>query len=120
MPPPTNRLVTLVFSHYNEKARWALDYCGVEHEERAYLPGFSQLGVMLATRGRGGRADHVSSRWSTPVLITDDGDRLCDSTDIARWASARAGAGAGDPGPLFPDPEVLELVLALGRDLGPH
>ena len=26
-------------SHYNEKARWALDYKGVEHERRAPTPG---------------------------------------------------------------------------------
>jgi glutathione S-transferase len=116
--PPTNRLVTLVFSHYNEKARWALDYCGVAYEERAFLPGFSQLGVMIATRGRGGRADRVSTRWSTPVLVTREGDTLTDSTDIAVWASAHAGAGA--PGPLFPHSAVEEHVVALGRELGPY
>jgi glutathione S-transferase len=115
---PSHRLVTLVFSHYNEKARWALDYCGVDYEERGFMPGFSHLGVLLATRGRGGKADEVSSRLSTPVLITKEGDRLCDSTDIARWASARLGHGG--PGPLFPDPAVLDLVLAMGRDLGPY
>src|SRR6185436_9191869 len=113
-----HRLVTLAFSHYNEKARWALDWCGVDYEERRFLPGFSQLGVAVATRGRGGKADKVSSRWSTPVLVTREGERLCDSTDIARWASARA--GGGDPGPLFPAPAVLDLVVALGRDLGPY
>src|SRR6185436_16120405 len=112
-----HRLVTLAFSHYNEKARWALDWCGVDYEERRFLPGFSQLGVAVATRGRGGKADKVSSRWSTPVLVTREGERLCDSTDIARWASERAGGGS--PGPLFPRPEVLELVEGFGTKLGP-
>jgi glutathione S-transferase len=118
MSRPAHRLVTLVFSHYNEKARWALDYCGIDYEERGFLPGFSQLGVMIATRGRGGAADKVSTRWSTPVLITRDGKTLCDSTDIARWASSAIGGGG--PGPLFPEPAVLDLVDALGRELGPY
>jgi glutathione S-transferase len=113
-----NRLVTLVFSHYNEKARWALDYCGIPYDERRLMPGFSQLGVLVATRGRGGTADTVSSRLSTPVLLTEDGATLCDSTAIARWASSRADGGG--PGPLFPDPAVLDLVDGFGRDLGPH
>jgi glutathione S-transferase len=112
-----NLLVTIVFSHYNEKARWALDHCGIAYEERAYMPGFSWLGVVLATRGRGGCADKVSSRFSTPVLVTCEGEALCDSTDIARWAAAHA---ASDVTPLFPVPEVLDLVHALGTDLGPY
>jgi glutathione S-transferase len=110
-----HRLVTLVFSHYNEKARWALDYCGIDYEERRLMPGFSQLGVMLATRGRGGRADKVSGKFSTPVLITRDGEQLCDSTDIARWAS---GQTKGDP--LFPSAEVVDVVEHYGRHYGPH
>ena len=115
--PRGNRLVTLVFSHYNEKARWALDYCGIPYDEQRFMPGFSQLGVLVATRGRGGRADAVSTRFSTPVLLTE-GATLCDSTEIARWASSHANGGG--PGPLFPDPAVLDLVDRFGRDLGPH
>jgi len=112
-----HRLTTLVFSHYNEKARWALDYCGISYDERRFMPGFSQVGALVATRGRGGRADSVSSRWSTPVLVTADRDVLADSTDIARWASRQAGTGDG---PLFPDPAVLDLVEELGSGFGPH
>jgi glutathione S-transferase len=81
------------------------------------MPGFSQLAAMVATRGRGGRADSVSSRWSTPVLVTAEGEVLADSTDIAVWASRQLGAGDG---PLFPDPTVLDMVDELGRELGPH
>ena len=110
--------MTLVFSHYNEKARWALDYCGIPYDEQRLMPGFSQLGVLVATYGQGGKADAVSSRFSTPVLLTDDGETLCDSTDIARWASTRVGGGGS--GPLFPDPVVDELVDGFGRELGPY
>jgi glutathione S-transferase len=118
MSRPHHRLVTLAFSHYNEKARWALDWCGIRYREQRYLPGFSQLAVLAATRGRGGRADRVSTRLSTPVLVTDDGRALCDSTDIARWASATI--AAGEPGPLFPDREVDEWVERFGSELGPY
>ncbi len=109
-----HRLITIAFSHYNEKARWALDYCGVPYQERRYMPGFSQLAVYAATRGRGGRRDKVSTKLSTPVLITDGGETLCDSTDIARWAAEQSGTA------LFPTPEVLDVVTALGTDLGPY
>lgn len=109
-----HRLVTLVFSHYNEKARWALDDCGIDYEEHRLMPGFSQLGVMIATRGRGGQADNVSTRFSTPVLITREGEHLCDSTDIARWASKQAGDR------LFPNEEVSALVDHYSRSYGAH
>src|SRR5262249_17249147 len=112
-----HRLVTLVFSHYNEKARWALQACGIAFEERAFVPGFSQLGVGVVTHGPGGRADKVSTRWSTPVLLTASGETLCDSTEIALWASRQIGPNNG---PLFPDPGVIDVVEELGRDLGPY
>ncbi|MCA9686256.1 MAG: glutathione S-transferase N-terminal domain-containing protein, partial [Myxococcales bacterium] len=32
-------LVQFAFSHYNEKARWALDYKGLAHRRRSLLPG---------------------------------------------------------------------------------
>jgi glutathione S-transferase len=114
----SHRLVTLAFSHYNEKARWSLDWCGIAYDERAYLPGFSQLGVMMATRGRGGKADAVSSKFSAPIFITSGGEELCDSTDIAEWASKQIGSGG--PGPLFPTQDVREIVIDLGRNLGPY
>src|SRR5262245_22479545 len=93
---PAHRLVTLVFSHYNEKARWALDYCGIDYEERPYMPGFSQLGVMLATRGRGGAADNHSTRWSTPVIRTRVVAPVRDRELVgsaARWLSPVAERG---------------------------
>lgn len=38
------------FSHFNEKARWALDYKGVAHRRRSYLPGTHFVPVLLASR----------------------------------------------------------------------
>lgn len=115
-----HRLVTLAFSHFNEKARWALDVCGVAYREERWMPGFSQIAVLAATKGRGGRRDDVSSKLSTPILLTSEGETLVDSTDIAKWASRRA-RGGGDP--LFPvdrAAEIDELVAHFGKRLGPH
>ncbi|MEZ4340912.1 MAG: hypothetical protein R3B82_30175, partial [Sandaracinaceae bacterium] len=61
-------LVTIAFSHYCEKARWALDLRRVPYRERRYLPAMHLLATRRALRGTGaGRADRHSSRFSTPI-----------------------------------------------------
>jgi glutathione S-transferase len=99
----TARLVTIPFSHYCEKARWALDRAGVAYAEDGHLPLFHYLATL---RARGGR--------TVPVVVA--GDRvLADSTDIVAWADAHR------PGSLLPpDPaEALALEDDFDRDLGP-
>ena len=108
-----HRLITLAFSHYNEKARWALDRYAVPYREEPHMPFVCSLAVAVATRGRGGTADRTSSRYSTPVLIRNDGRILTDSTDIVRFA-------AGPDDTLFPNTEVSELVDHYGDQLGPY
>ena len=108
------RLITLVFSHYNDKARWALELAGLPFVERPYLPGFSSLAVAMATGGRGGRADRVSSRFSTPVLRTEEGEVLSDSTDILRYADGRGGLG------LFEAAGAGALVDHYSDQIGPY
>lgn len=76
-----NELITIPFSHFCEKARWALDWCGVPYVERACLPGLH----LRHTRRIGGR--------TVPALIRGDGGALTDSTEILRWADAQAPAG---------------------------
>ena len=108
-----HRLITLSFSHYNEKARWALDRFAVPYREERYLPFFCSMAVAVATRGRGGAADRTSSRYSTPVLITDDGRALTDSTKIAKFAP-------GGTESFFATDEVESLVDHYGDRLGPY
>ena len=38
-------------SHYNEKARWALDLKGVDHERRALIPGYHVAVALALTHG---------------------------------------------------------------------
>lgn len=108
-----HRLITLRFSHYNEKARWALDRFAVPYQEEPYLPFFCSMAVAVATRGKGGKADRTSSRYSTPVLICQDGRTLTDSTEIVRFA-------AGDAAGSFLSNDVVPLVDHYGDQLGPY
>lgn len=39
-PPGQLLLLTIPYSHFSEKARWALLYYGVPHRERLMMPGF--------------------------------------------------------------------------------
>jgi glutathione S-transferase len=99
-------LVTITFSHYCEKARWALDRAGIPFEEDGHLPLFAWLPAYRAARSK-----------TVPILV-DGATVLRDSTDIVAWADARS------PGSLLPsDPaeraEALALEDMFDRDLGP-
>lgn len=99
-------LVTIPFSHFCEKARWALDRAGIAYEERQYLPFFHLLGTSLRLRPR-----------ATPILI-DEGETIADSTAILRAIDARLPAARR----LYPE-GLSEQVLAweekFDRVLGP-
>jgi glutathione S-transferase len=98
----------LKVSHYNEKARWALDFKGVPHVRRAAVPGRH---AAIAERLTGGR--------TFPVLVLDDG-AVGDSTRIIEALERRF----PDP-PLYPgDAHARRRALAIedffDEELGPH
>lgn len=109
-----HRLVCIPFSHYNEKARWGLDLYRQAYREERWLPGLHLLPVAWAARGAEGRR---SSPAATPLLITDDGRRLGDSTTILEWLD-RECIGQGPP--LYPDPVCAVLEQRFGTRLGMH
>ena len=96
-------------SHYNEKARWALDYKGVPHLRKAPPTGFYGPWALWLTRGRQRRL---------PVLDLD-GTVVPDSTAIIaaleeRWPEP----------PLYPDDpadrqRALELEDYFDEQLAP-
>lgn len=90
---PPLRFITVRFSHFCEKARWALDYAGLAYREESHVPIFS----WAATYGAKGRR-------TVPVLVTPE-RTLSDSTDILRWVDAQNVAA-----PLFPTGEAGEAV----------
>jgi glutathione S-transferase len=98
----------LKVSHYNEKARWALDYKGIPHLRRAEAPGRHNR---IAERLWGGR--------TFPVLVLD-GEAIGDSTRIIEALERRQPTP-----PLYPsEPDerrrALELEDFFDEELGPH
>src|ERR687892_1563900 len=97
MTPETPVLWHLEPSHYNEKARWALDYKRVRHARRAVTPGLQEL---TARRLRAGR--------TVPILQLN-GRTIGDSTRIIEEIERRW----PEP-PLYPsDPEERRRALEL-------
>jgi glutathione S-transferase len=93
----SHTLVTIAFSHYNERARWALDLAGIPYREVAYFPIFHMLPVLIRQLifGGEGKKDAASSPLSTPMLVlrrpTGPALVLTDSVDIIRYADEEAG-----------------------------
>jgi len=65
------RLISIRYSHYNERARWALDLSPLPYTEDAHPPGFAQFAIQDVTDGR---------KSASPVLVLPDGEVL-DSTN---------------------------------------
>ena len=99
------RLITIPFSHYCERARWALDAAGIAYEEESSAPLLHMVNVALAGSGKG-KADNASSSLSTPLLVLPSGERLHDSGAIARWAADHAAEGSPS---LFPEALRTEI-----------
>jgi glutathione S-transferase len=106
----TARLITIPFSHYCEKARWALDLAGVPYREEGHLPIFHYMATLRA-----------GAKRTVPALIVGgNGARtvIPDSTPIIAYADERR------PGSLYPPnpgerEEALEIEDTLDRQLGP-
>ncbi len=84
-------LLTIPFSHYNERARWAMQHHGIVAHERRYLPMLHFAPVRRAVPPAQQTPDAASSGLSTPVLVLDDGRVINDSADIVRWADEARG-----------------------------
>ncbi len=113
-----HKLITIPFSHYNEKARWALDYFGVEFEESKYMPVLHMPAVWWATKyAEDAGADRVSSRFSTPVLVCEDGQRICDSGRILHYLEERREQSIAS---LYPEVQCERIEADLHDNLGPH
>lgn len=100
------RLITIPFSHYCEKARWALDVTGVPYAEEGHLPMFHFAAVKRA----GGKR-------TVPILVHGE-EVIADSTPIVAWCDAQR------PGALLPRDEVdraaaLQLEDDFDMQLGP-
>ena len=96
------------YSHYNEKARWALDYKRIPHVRRSLLPGAHIPRVLWMT-----------GQKAVPVLVLD-GAAIADSTRIIEALERRR----PEP-PLYPRQDeyrgrALALEEFFDEELGPH
>jgi glutathione S-transferase len=95
------------FSHYNEKARWGLDWKGVPHARETWLPG-----------PHAPQIQRLSGQTMTPVLVLD-GQAISGSARILDALEQRF-----PERPLLPaDPllrrRALEIQERFDREVGP-
>jgi glutathione S-transferase len=95
----------LDMSHFNEKARWALDYKGIPHERRSVFPGTQAL-----------RARMLRGGTSTLPVIEIDGVRIGDSTRIIEELERRW----PHPPLYLGDPEERRRALELEEYFDEH
>jgi len=99
----------LEISHYNEKARWALDYKGVAHVRRAVTPGLQGLTARRLRAGRtvpilemNGRAigdstkiiEEIERRWPEPPLYPADREERSRALDLEDYFDEQCGRDA--------------------------
>jgi glutathione S-transferase len=108
MSAPAIELFQFSHSHYNEKARWALDFKGLVHARHCVLPGPHML-----------QMKRLSGQTQVPVLRID-GTVIPGSAAIVDAIETRVASP-----PLYPaDPaareEALDLQRKLDDELGPE
>jgi glutathione S-transferase len=99
----------LEISHYNEKARWALDYKGVSHVRRAVTPGLQSFTARRLRAGRtvpilemNGRAiadstkiiEEVERQWPEPPLYPADPEERRRALDLEEYFDEQCGHDA--------------------------
>lgn len=100
------RLITIPVSHFCEKARWALDLSGVPYVEDGWAPAAHRLPLRRL------------GATTAPVLVTDSGQVLRESTAIVRHADANGDLGLFGRAP-EEDAEISALVARFDAGVGP-
>ena len=109
-PHDTPHAVTLYefsLSHYNEKARWALDYKGIEYESHLLLPGFHFRTIKK-----------LSGQTGTPVVVVD-GDVVSGSAKIVARVDELASDHVLIPSQPDARKKAEEWVRWLDDEVGP-
>jgi len=99
MAEPDVVLLQFPYSHYNEKARWALDYKGIRHRRVDYLPGPHMPQIKRLTgqtqtpvlrldgnviHGSARIIDEIERRCPEPALYPEDPPLRSRALEIAR------------------------------------
>ena len=105
-------LLTIGFSHYCDKVRWALELIrGYDFEERPYLPLFHIPAVLLYTGGK---------KTMTPTLLTHDGRPHTNSTDILHHLQQSYPETASFLYPPAQQKDIEEFEKLCDHKLGPN
>ena len=99
----------LRLSHYNEKARWALDYKQIPHIRHSLLPGVHIV-----------EAQRLTGDTSTTPVLTLDGRSIGDSTRIIAAIEECWPQPALYPEDTAQRRRALELEEFFDEELGPH
>ena len=122
----------LEISHYNEKARWALDYKCVAHVRRAVTPGLQEFTARRLRAGRtvpileiNGRAigdstriiEEIERSWPEPPLYPTDPAERSRALELEDHFDERCGPDARRVlfGDNLPEPETF-LAMFAGAD----
>lgn len=104
--PETVELLQFPFSHFNEKARWALAWKGIAHRRTNLLPGPHALTVLrltgktevpvlrVGTEIVGGSAriiDELERRVPTPALYPSDASERSRALEVQQWFDDEVG-----------------------------
>src|SRR5439155_259741 len=95
-------------SHFNEKARWALDFKRVPHIRRSLVPGRHLRPILK-----------VTGKTTVPVLVID-GEVIADSTRIIEELERRHPEPALYPSDPAERARALELEEFFDEELGPY
>src|SRR3954447_18124686 len=102
------RLWHLGISHYNEKARWALDYKRIPHVRRPVPPGMHFVVALTLSGGL------------TLPVVTFDGEAVGDSSVIIAELERRFPEPALYPADPAERARALELEELFDEELGPE
>ena len=104
----TPELLQFGISHYAEKARWALEFKGIEHTKTTLLPGAHIL-----------RVKRLTGKTTVPVLL-HNGRAIRNSSAIISYLDAQFSAKQLTPKDPKHAEEALEWERFADKELGPH
>jgi glutathione S-transferase len=102
------KLITFAASHFCEKARWALDWLGLDYEEVGWPPGLH----LVLTKVHGAKA-------STLPIVLDGGALIQGSGVIIDWAESKVRGRGRSLTPARPD-EAKEIERRTDAVIGVH
>ena len=103
------RLITFAASHFCEKARWALDWHGIDYEEIGWPPGVHLILAKLC-----------GARHSTLPIVLNGAEVIQGSGAIIDWADGKASDRGRSLTPKANLAEAKEIERRADEIIGPH